>query len=223
MSERHLKRIIIGAWTILIIFVAAVVWLNTLPITRSLTNPVFLLGYMQRLTALLAFIMMADQIITGTFMPRITEKLGGWFFQYHITLGAITYALIIAHPLLYLINLTYATRSFDPFYIFSDFCVICVTVDQLYISLGRIGFWLAIVAGLAAIFRVKIFQIRAYWKYIHIINYVAFFMIAIHAWFVGSDVSSTAFLYLYILVVGGVILTLLIKAGSIFKNSFKLK
>lgn len=218
-----MKRIIVGAWTILFFFVAGVVWLNTPPIARSLGNPVFLLGYTQRLIALIAFIMIADQIITGAFMPRITEKFGGWFFQYHIILGAIAYALIIAHPLLYLVILTNATKSFDPFYVFTDFCLICETTSQLYITMGRIGFWLAIVAGLAAIFRVKIFQIRAYWKYIHIINYIAFFMIAIHAWNVGSDVSSTAFLYVYIIVVGAVVLTLLLKLGSLFKTNFKLK
>ena len=223
MSERHLKRIIVGAWTILTIFLAAVVWFNTPPITRSFSNPEFLLDYTLRLSALLAFVMLADQIITGAFMPRITEKLGGWFFRYHITLGAVAYALIFAHPFLYLIFLLSVGNSLNPFHVYADICILCETRHQLNVSIGRIGFWLVIVAGLAAIFRVKIYQLRPYWRYLHIINYIAFFFISFHAWYTGSDVIGTAYRYLHIFLVSAVVITLIYKIGSLFKKNFKLK
>ena len=218
-----MKRIIVGAWTIIVIFLVVVVWLNSPPLNRSLTNLVFLLNYLQRLSALLAFVMLADQIVTGAFMPRITEKLGGWFFSYHITLGAVAYALIFAHPLLYLVFLTLAGNGINPFFVFGDICILCETRHQLNVSLGRIGFWLLIVAGMAAYFRVKIYQLRAYWRYLHIINYIAFFFIAVHAWYTGSDVIWTSYKYIYFFIVGAVVLTLIYRLGSLFKKNFKLK
>ena len=223
MSEKYLKTLVIGFWVLLFIFLALLVWFNTPVTPENLRVPIFWLNYFVRLSALLAFVLMADQIFTGAFLDRITTKLGGWFFHYHIIQGAIAYALIIAHPFLYFVFLSVARNTINPFYIYTEFCVICTTQSELFITLGRIAFWLSLVTAFAAIFRVKIYQLRPYWRYIHILNYVIFILIAIHAKFKGTDVMGTPFKWIYFAAVGLVLFTTIYKLLLYFKTNFRLK
>jgi DMSO/TMAO reductase YedYZ heme-binding membrane subunit len=53
---------------------------------------------------------------------------------------------------------------------------------------GRPAFYLFIIAIITAVYRKKI---PKSWKNIHLFNYMAFFMVSIHALLIGTDFSST--------------------------------
>ncbi len=159
-------------------------------------NIPLLINILQRTIGLLAFSLLFMQIILGAFMQKWKEKLGAWVLKFHIIQGVIIYMLVLAHPLLFLAY-NFKTRGIiDPFYVFTDFCLLCSRPFELYYTFGRIAFWLISLAILAAILRSEVWW-RKNWRKFHMLNYFVFFLIAIHAWFSGTDIINTSFVYIY--------------------------
>lgn len=176
----------------------------------------------QRGFALMAFLMLSVQLFVGVFMDKLTQKFGGWIFKFHIWEGIIIYSLIVGHIMTYFLFLTLARGTFDPFYIFTDFCVLCETKDELFITLGRLSFWMITLAVLAAKFRALV-ELRKNWKYFHYLNYVVFVLTAIHAKFIGSDIMSPPYYYLYLISVGAGFSLILFKIALYIKSNFSLE
>ena len=159
-------------------------------------NIPLLINILQRTVGLLVFSLLFMQIILGAFMQKWKEKLGVWVLKFHIIQGVIVYMLVLAHPLLFVIY-NFKTRGLiNPFYVFTDFCLLCPTPIELYYTFGRIAFWLISLAILAAILRSEVWW-RKNWRKFHMLNYFVFFLIAIHAWFSGTDIINTSFVYIY--------------------------
>jgi predicted ferric reductase len=195
---KNRKKAFFFVWTIAILLAPITVFANLKVV--EISSPVFYLNVFQRIVGLIAFIMLSFQIVIGANMVYLTQKLGAWLYKFHITQGAIIYALVLAHPLSYLFLLAVATHKIDPFYIFTDFCLLCETKAELFYSLGRFSFWLITATVLAAKFRAWP-PLRRNWRLIHFINYSIFIFIAIHARFVGSDASSFPFVVFYFIAV----------------------
>jgi len=159
-------------------------------------NVPLLINIFQRILGLIVYSLLFVQIILGAFMQKWKEKLGGWIFKFHLIQGVVAYALVLAHPLLFLIYNFKTRGTFDPFYIFTDFCLLCSRPIELYYSFGRIAFWLVSLAILAAILRGETWW-KENWRKFHILNYFAFFLIAIHAWFLSTVVASTLSVYMF--------------------------
>lgn len=176
--------------------------------------------FLQRASGLILFTLMAFQIFLGALMPILTKKFGKWVFNYHLTQGIIIASLAIFHPITFLILNFISKKVFDPFYIFTDFCVLCLTKIELYYSFGRFAFWI-LASGITAAHIRKWNWWKENWRFVHIFNYIVFFLVAIHAWFIGSDIHSiivTPVYFALIMVVVGSILVrlyLLIKPTSV--------
>jgi DMSO/TMAO reductase YedYZ heme-binding membrane subunit len=54
---------------------------------------------------------------------------------------------------------------------------------------GRVAWYLIGIAALVALFRTRL---RNQWRYVHWLNYLAFFLASAHAVLLGSDFQSTA-------------------------------
>ena len=140
-------------------------------------------------------------------MDRWIEKFGGWVFKFHTTQGAIIYALIFAHASLFVLFNYKAGGRIDPFYVFTDLCVLCSNKTEFFYNLGRIGFWLITLAVVAARLRTQPW-LRAHWRKFHILNYLAFMVIALHGRFIGSDTLSSPFSWIliaYTLIIFGIV------------------
>ena len=137
--------------------------------------------------------MLFAQIMLGAFLPRLTEKFGGWLFKFHIFQGLTIYGLVLAHILAFALSDYFANRGVDPFYIVTDFCLLCGTSREFYLTLGRLSFWLITVSVFAGFFRTATPFMRVYWRKFHILNYLLFLLIGIHGFFLGTDFTSMPF------------------------------
>ena len=154
------------------------------PITVIRNSTGFSINFVQRIVGLLAFTLLFVQIILGSFMEKLIEKLGGWIFKFHVTEGVIAYLLILVHPLLF---------TFDPFYVFFGFSS---QGAEFYYSFGRSAFWLVTVAVIAGLLRTQPW-LQNNWRKFHILNYVAFFLIWFHSFKVGTDIGTFPFSFFH--------------------------
>lgn len=130
-------------------------------------------------------------------MTALTEKLGGWVFKFHTTQGLFIYGLILIHPMLYTVFNYFSLGVFNP--LFTIFPM-SLERSELWISFGRFSFLLLTVGVAAGYFRTKPF-LRERWRSLHILNYVAFIFVAVHAYFTGTDAWTPPFSWFYWLAV----------------------
>jgi predicted ferric reductase len=159
-------------------------------------EPFYLINIFQRAVGLVAFVMLFWQILLGSFMHRWIEKYGAWVFKFHLTEGAIVYSLLFLHALSFLAYNYLATKVFDPFYVYTGFCLLCSTRTELFYTFGRVAFWFVSAAVLAAKLRTYPWW-RENWRKFHILNYIVFFLVAAHSFYVGSDSHFFPFIIFY--------------------------
>lgn len=196
--------------------------LKLTPLASISNNQILLTNFFQRVVALVAFPMIFVQIILGSFMTRFTEKLGGWALKFHLLQGATIYSLVVLHPLLFVLMNFKARGVIDPFYVFTELCVLCSSRQELWYTLGRVSFWLITLAVVAAKLRNQPWW-RVHWRKFHILNYLTFFLIAAHAWFSGTDVWEPPFVVFYWISVTGVFLTVIYKLYPFIRRNLGAK
>jgi predicted ferric reductase len=202
-----------------IILLLLLIWLGSLVFTFlsviKLTPLSLVFGksfnhnFFQRLFALLAFTMLFYQIVIGMYMRKLVEKFGTFVRKFHYFQGIIIYILILFHPLLFLLSNFRLTRSFDPFYVFTDFCILCKTLFENYLTFGRISFWLISLTVIVAVFR-SYPSLRNNWLNFHRINYLVFIITAIHAWGVGTDVRRAPYVWFFLFIVFMIVILLFV-------------
>ncbi len=202
------KIIFYTAWVALISLGVFTVFQNT-PFSLVLVNRVILANFVQRLLGLTAFTMMFTQIILGSYMSRWIEKYGPWILKFHIFEGILVYLIIFLHPIFFMLFNYFAGHGFDPFFTFIDVCILCSKKVDFYYTFGRVSFWLVTAAVFAGLFRTATPFMRVNWKRFHILNYVAFLLIGIHGFFLGTDFTAMPFFafaiaaYLVVLYIAG--------------------
>ena len=185
------------------------------PYFFGLKNSLSITNFLLRVLALTALPLLAWQIFLGAFMGKLTAKFGGWVANYHFNQGIILGTLILMHPLMRLTERYLAIAKLDPFYIFTDVCLLCSEKQELYLSFGRFGFWLIVLAIIAAKIRHWDWW-KANWRYFHWANYVGFLAVFLHGLKIGTDFHSVIFLPLAYLSLGLVV-------ASIVKRLIGLK
>lgn len=108
--------------------------------------------------------------------------------------------LVFIHPLFLLIFNYKVFHTLDPFYIYTQACLLCKTNLELFYTFGRLAIWFLIIG----IFALK-------WRKLHFFNYAAFFFAALHGWFVGSDFRASPLKFFFWLSILAVFLTVLRK------------
>ncbi len=182
----------------------------------------FVVHFLQRITGLLAFSLLFFQLVVGSFMQQLTDKLGGWVFKFHITHAIFLYILIFSHPVLFVVFNWVVGQGFDPFYVFTDFCLLCRNSVEMGYSLGRFAFVAITIAYIAAKFREHPLLQRN-WRKFHILNYVAFILVSAHAWRVGSDIRSPYFFWFFVLTQLGVLYLILRRVFNLSKSNPKFQ
>ncbi|MEK7112346.1 MAG: hypothetical protein AAB875_03380 [Patescibacteria group bacterium] len=195
---------------LLVISIGPLTVLKVTPLSYALSTPTLTINFFQRIVGLLGFALLFWQIILGAFMHKWIDKLGAWVFRFHTTEGAFTYGFVFLHPLLFVILNFKATGKFDPFYVFTDLCVLCRNNTELFYNFGRVAFWLVTVAVAAARLRTQPW-LRNHWRKFHIFNYFAFLLVAVHARAVGTDSRFTPFVWFYWISITLVVFTIFYK------------
>lgn len=154
------------------------------------------INLIQRVTGITAFALITLQIFLSS-----NRK----FLKFHMLNGILAYTFVFIHPILMILYRYSYSGDFDPFYVYTDLCVLCDGTYEHYVNLGRISFYLLTVSVFVAKFRKGISilgkstsdWIVNNWRKLHVINYLVFYLISIHAYNLGSDVSKKWFIYLF--------------------------
>ncbi|EKD62501.1 MAG: ferric reductase protein [uncultured bacterium] len=187
-------------WLFSLILAVNVVTSTSAPFTTLVADRNMLVHFLQRLTGLLAFTLLFFQLVIGSAMPFLRKRLGKWLLSFHQLEGAFAYVLIVLHPMFFILFNYGLTNKLDPFYVFTDFCALCSKQIEYFYTFGRVAFWLVTLAVVAAKLRSSLF-LRNSWRKLHSLNYLVFFLVAFHAYFVGTDVSKSPFVFVYFLYV----------------------
>lgn len=145
-----------------------------------------------RLTGLYAFVLIFIQIMLGAFMNYWRTVFGPKILNFHIREGILAYGLILAHPALFLLNAVLAGVPNALGLLIPRF----TNAYETYLSFGKIGFILLTIAIFAARFR-NVGFLQKHWRKFHILNYIAFWLIFVHSFNLGSDTHTPPFSWLY--------------------------
>lgn len=199
------KRLLILSW-FLVLISGPIVVLTKTPLSTITGNITYQISFLQRIAALIAFSAIFVQIIIGANLSELSKIFGSWIYKFHTLQGITAYAFVLAHPLLFLFYNFKIRGAIDPFYVFTDACLLCPRPYELYWSFGRIAFWLISFVILAAAIKSETWWKRN-WRKFHILNYLIFFLVVVHAWFSGTDIIKTSFVYIFWLGIGMVAYT----------------
>jgi DMSO/TMAO reductase YedYZ heme-binding membrane subunit len=130
-----------------------------------------------RATALLGYLAIFLAVISSAYMRELFLWLGRPFIKVHHIVSLTGLGLVTLHPL------GVAARSADLGVFLPAFSSL-----RLFLSLGGRPAWYLIGAAvLAAVFRKRIKQS---WRFVHYLNYIAFFLATAHAILIGTDFVS---------------------------------
>lgn len=147
-----------------------------------------IINLVQRITGITAFVLITLQIYLSS-----SRKL----IKYHMLNGILAYFFVFLHPVLMIVYRYILYQKMDPFYVFTDACLLCDGAYEYYINFGRIAFYLITIAVIAVKFRYINNWLKTNWRKLHILNYVAFYFVSIHAYSLGSDSSTKLFIYFF--------------------------
>lgn len=204
MEVNNKKRLFYLLWLFLILS-GPITLLNNYPLANIFNNTASVVLFFQRLTALIAFVLLFYQVIMGAYMDKLMQIIGSRIYRLHVVQGIVAFSLVLIHPIFYTINYAFLTGKFRSF-IFPNFS----STLELNINFGRYALVFLTFAVFASYFRTK-YRLRRNWLKLHILNYVAFVFVSYHAFKVGSDVMSPPFVYVFWLANISVSLTILFK------------
>lgn len=173
-------------------------------------NRLFVANLIQRILGLVTISLMFVQISLGFYMPKLTEKFGGWIYKFHIIHGILIYSIVIGHGISFAVFNYIIGKGFDPFYAFVDVCLYCKNNIEWLYNLGRIAFWLLTAGIVAGYFRTSDI-LRVHWRKFHLLNYAAFLTGSVHGFLIGTDFRTQPFWGLEIVMVLAVGYILLFK------------
>jgi len=217
MSPGFKKFLFYFVWVVLLLIGPLTIRRNT-PLRLILGDELLIINFLQRFTGLLAFTLLAIQIILGSLMPRLIDKLGGWIFNFHQAEGLWVWGIILLHPAFFaLLNYTNSGLLAALLTIIPRFS----PSIELWYSFGKFAFLLITTAVLAGYFREKPF-LRKHWRKFHILNYFGFAFVAVHSYFSGTDTWTAPFSWLYWVAVLLVATTILLRLNLLRKRSAQI-
>lgn len=148
--------------------------------------------FLVRFAGLYAIVILFNQVMIGAFMLPLRRVFGSKMLILHITQGLIGYTLLLLHPLFNTLSLA----QIMPLEKAVQFILPDLSIEQMYYNLGRLAVVLFTIAVLAGALRTKQFFTN-HWRKFHILNYIAFPLVVVHSYFVGSDTHALPFVLLY--------------------------
>ena len=167
----------------------------------------YLANIAQRVLGLTIFSMLFVQICLGFFMQRLTEKLGGWIFKFHIIEGIAIYTLVLGHTVSFMLFNYFTGHGLDPFYVLADICLLCDPIREYYLTFGRLALWFMTASVSVAILRTQTPFLRRHWKKFHYLNYFVFLFAGLHSIGVGSDIGTAPYSFFHgpaLIIVAGI-------------------
>ena len=191
MNLKNRKYLLFTIWLLLVLSAPYTVLQNT-PWTEANSETVLLVNFLQRVSGLLAFILISIQVVLGHWMSKFTQIGGAKAFNWHIVQGIFTFLLVLFHPFLYSV-ITYQTSNS----LLNAILVITPSLknqSEIYLTYGKLSFLLITITVITGYFRSKPF-FRRHWLKFHILNYFVFYSVFIHMR-IGSDIMTPPFVWI---------------------------
>jgi sulfoxide reductase heme-binding subunit YedZ len=160
-----------GKWLVMIIIVVAVALTGVLIAVQPQGAPIDVLI---RAAALLGYEAVFLAAVSSAYIRQMVRTFGRPFVQVHHVVSVAGLVLMTLHPV------AAAVRS-------SSLSVFLPRFDSLIVFLqlgGRPAWYLFVAAALTAALRKSVGQ---RWRTIHVLNYVAFLLVTVHALMIGTD------------------------------------
>ncbi len=139
------------------------------------------------LFGLYAFTLVWIQVMLGSNMDFL-RRVYSWIERFHRTEGVFVFLFAWTHPMLLLIGVGLKSY-FPPVYVSPRLVP--------FVYLGYLQFFLINLTVVTALLRRTAFM-KKYWRKLHVINYVTFFSIWTHSWFLGTDVHASSLRYVWV-------------------------
>lgn len=112
-------------------------------------------------------------------------------------LNYLTFFLIFLQTVL-VVSARYLSNSdFDPFYMYTDLCVLCDGVYEYYINFLRISFYATTIAILAPFIKNINNWFKTNWKYLFNFYYLSFYSLSIYLYNTGPVIKTNLFIYFF--------------------------
>jgi DMSO/TMAO reductase YedYZ heme-binding membrane subunit len=192
MSEST-KRIARGGLVVALIIQLAVILL------ALVETPAPVLYTVVRAAALLGYVGLFWLIVSSEYVRQMRALLGRVYLKVHHPLSVITWVLIAAHPLGFALFVSDARVLLPVFWPLQQFLQLA----------GRLALYLFALATVGALVRRSL---KRSWRYLHKLNYVAFHLVFIHAWLIGTDLGNPLVKALW-LVMAVIVLVVAVRKG----------
>ena len=140
------------------------------------------INLIQRAAAILALGLLSIQIYTNT-----NKKLFTYFM----------YLFIFIQPILIILSRYIFNSDMDPFYMYTDLCVLCDGRGEFIINFLRISFYAVSIAVFAPIFGYFDKTIKKYEKYLSYFYYVGFYSLSLYLYNSGPLTKPKLFILFY--------------------------
>jgi len=167
-------------WLLYVIGIVALVLIGGAIAARQLiAGQVIWISWAIRTCALLGYLCVFVASGSALYLRELVRLFGRPFVKTHHVVTVAGLVLLGLHGLMVSINLS--------------FSVLIPNVDSWLLFFtwgGPVAFYLIGIASLVALLRTS--SLRKQWRYLHWLNYLAFFLATIHAILLGSEFRSTA-------------------------------
>jgi hypothetical protein len=143
------SRTIKNIFFVLIIMAASLLASHNLfsPATISILkggSVVEILQTIRNLAGILAFTFICIQIIVHFFLKYLVKFFGKWIAEFYKLFPLVIVVFVFLHSLI-IVFINYKIKGFfDPFYVYTDICILCKNTAEIINTLGRMSFWLVL-------------------------------------------------------------------------------
>lgn len=166
-TARLIRSVLQWFVELMLIIIIFTLWNTPSSGALNLTRALGLLGYIALFLA----------ILSHEFMKDMTRLYGRPYLVVHHWLAGVALVLAVLHPL----AVAWMTKDASAFVPRFDSLRTFLTLG------GRPALYLILIAVVAGFLRS---WLKPFWKYIHWLNYAAFFLILAHSWLLGANVSQ---------------------------------
>ncbi len=174
------------------------------------------LNFASRLSGIFLFTLIFIQTVLGFFLEKFVKKYGNWINKVHEIQGYLILILAIIHPVFLLLFNFKIFHTFDPFYVYTQLCLLCKSKFEFIYTLGRFAFWLLILGVFSTLLKNSALWLKRNWRKLHSLNIIVFILSALHGYFLSSDFKIFPLNYIFI----GEIITVILLI--LFKNTKKI-
>lgn len=168
-------------------------------------NPESPIKLIYRTSGIFSYLLVFSAIVSSEYISQIKRLFGQTFLKFHHNLIKLALILMVLHPVSFALDIQSLQIFLPVFYPPLTFLELA----------GRPALYLFIIAIITAVYRKKV---PKNWKKIHLFNYLAFFMVSIHALLIGTDFSSTGMKilsFVMMLIVTGIFVHKRLKTGKL--------